>query len=279
MTGTVARDSVTIAYEIAGGAAPPSIVAVHATGMCKEPWRPVLAAVDAPAVMFDQRGHGASTVGPPPFNWWDGAGDALAVIDEVGLERPFVGVGHSSGAAVLAMAEIERPGTFSSLVLIEPIVFPGPYERAEEAPLAVGAMRRRDEFASVEEFFDWFRGRGPFADWVDEALLAYAEHGTVAVDGGGRRLACRPEVEAEYYRSATAHAAWDRLGEIGCPVTVVAGEASDTHGADFAQQQTDQFTTATLIIVPDATHFVPMEQPHAVATIVTDVLEELTAIS
>jgi pimeloyl-ACP methyl ester carboxylesterase len=90
----------------------------------------------------------------------------------------------------------------------------------------------------------------------------------VATPGGGRTLACPPEVEAEFYRGATAHGTWDRIGEVGCPVSVVVGEHSDSHPPGFAEALTERFRDAELLTVPGATHFVPMEKPHELAEIV-----------
>ena len=156
------RDGVDIAVERRAGDAGFGVVAVHATGFCKETWGPVLAALPGvAAVAIDQRGHGASTVGDPPFDWWHLGGDVLAVIEEASPAPGRIGLGHSSGGAALAMAEILVPGTFQALVLVEPIVFPGPYARAEENPLTAGALRRRRSFPSLEAVLESFRGGDP----------------------------------------------------------------------------------------------------------------------
>jgi pimeloyl-ACP methyl ester carboxylesterase len=75
-------------------------------------------------------------------------------------------------------------------------------------------------------------------------------------------------VEAEFYRAATAHGAWDRLGEILCPVVIVIGEHSDTHTPEFADSLQARFSNARVVTVAGATHFVPMEKPREVAEIV-----------
>lgn len=250
-----------IAYEASGA---PDFLFVHANGFCKEVWWPVIEELGAPGfVSIDQPGHGGSGSPAFPFDWWDFGRHALAVIDAVGADRP-VGVGHSSGATTLAMAEILRPGTFERLVLVEPIAPPPPYARVEDHPLISGALRRRATFGSSDDAYDAYRGRGPFARWDDRALRAYVDHG-FATTTDGWTLRCAPEVEAEIYRGSGAHGAWDRFGEIACPVKVIAGEHSDTHHEEFARRQAKRFRYATLEVVPDATHFVPMERPDLVA--------------
>jgi pimeloyl-ACP methyl ester carboxylesterase len=248
----------------AGAAAGAGALFVHATAFCKETWLPVVDLLPGVrATMLDQRGHGESGRPQPPFDWWDLGADVRAVLGD-STDRP-IGVGHSSGGAAVAMAEISRPGTFSALVLVEPIILPPPFERGEENALTLQALRRRRDFESVESAYESFRGRGPFAQWTDQALRLYVEHGTVEAPGGGRTLACPPEVEAEFYRAATAHGSWDRLEEIECPVIVVVGEHSDSHTPKFAEKLTARFSNAELRTIKGATHFVPMEDPDAVA--------------
>lgn len=269
----VSSGAIDIAVAVDGAPDRGTALFVHATGFCKETWAPVVGALaDVAAISIDQRGHGGSGVPDPPFDWWDLAEDVRAVVADVAPARPLAGVGHSSGGAALAMAEIVAPGTFDTLVLVEPIVYPAPYGRTEDHPLTVSALRRRRVFDSLDHVLESFRGRGPFARWTEEALQAYARFGTVDEGDGRRRLACAPEVEAEFYRGATAHGAWDRLDEIACPVTVIVGEASASHAPPLAQALAARFRTASLMAVPGATHFVPMERPEVVADAVRQAL-------
>ena len=246
-------------------------VAAHATGYCKELWEPVIRRARRPwrVVAPDQRGHGDSGTPPLPLDWWDLGRDLLAVVDQTALEDP-VGLGHSSGAAALAMAELLRPGTFRALVLVEPIVFPPPYFRAEGNPMSAAALRRRASFPSPQAARATFRGRGAFRHWTEEVLALYATHG-LGLHDGAWALKCTPEVEAEFYRGATAHGAWERLGEVACPVLLVGGADSDSHPAPFLDAIRRCFASARLEVVPGVGHFLPMDQPGAVAGLLDSV--------
>lgn len=247
------------------------VLAVHATGFCKELWGPVAGLLRPnPVVAPDQRGHGDSSTPPPPYDWWDFGRDLLEVVAARGLHRP-VGVGHSSGAASLVMAELLQPGTFASLVLVEPIIFAMPPARMEDNPMTAAALRRRRNFASPRAVVESFRSRGAFAGWTEEALGLYADHG-FRPGPEGWELKCRPETEAEFYRGATAHGAWARLHEVSCPVMLAAGERSASHPRDFLEAMRQRFPHSLLEVVPGAGHFLPMERPEAVAALVVAAL-------
>lgn len=231
----------------------------HATSFCGAVWNPVRVLLDdVETVTWDHPGHGSGPALDLPVDWRVFGEYVLDVTEAGGI-----GVGHSMGAAALAMAQAADPDRFRALILIEPIVFPGPYGRDDRYAMAHTAERRRSVFASRDAAAASFRGRGPFERWVDEALDAYVECGFI---GDGRvTLACRPEVEADIYRSWKAHDTWDRLGSIAIPVLIMSGERSDTITPDFARRQAAQFPRAGVEIVGGSGHFLPMERPDLVA--------------
>ena len=167
------------------------------------------------------------------------------------------------------MAELFAPGTVTTLTPVEPIIFPGPFQRMEDNPMSAQALRRRNSFESPAAALENFRGKGPFAGWEERALRAYVAGGLVE-RGGAWELKCPPGVEAEFYRAAGAHGAWDRLDEVGLPVVVVAGAASETHGEAFLTATAARFPRATTVVVDGASHFVPMERPAALAGVLAD---------
>lgn len=246
----------------------PGVLFVHATGFSKELWQPAVDALrhrgDDPAGWaVDQRGHGDSGPMPIPLDWEVTGSDVVDVLDAA-VGSSVVGVGHSSGGTALAIAALAEPGAFEHLVLIEPIILPPPHQRRDDFPMAVMAEARRSSFADRAAAIEHFKGKGPYARWGDAALNAYVD-GAMRRERGELVLKCSPQTEAEHYRSGSSHATWDRLGAIACPVTLLAGKESATHGAVFIEAMAGRFADAEVIVIDDATHLVPMERPDAVA--------------
>jgi len=252
-----------------GGTGELDALFVHATGFCKEVWQPVidLVATDPFSWMsIDQRGHGDSDTGRPPNDW-----DFLArdVIDVLGGRDGVIGIGHSSGGGVIARAEAFRPGIFRHLVLVEPIIFPPPFRRMD-GPMSEGTRRRRRTYPSRDDAFERFES-GPFGSWTSDALAAYIDHGFRST-GGGWELKCAPEVEADFYAEGLNHDTWDRVKTIEVPVTLVAGEQSNTHPKPYLVALASRFRDVEVVVVPGAGHLVPMEDPGSIAHIIERVV-------
>ncbi|MGZ5385548.1 MAG: alpha/beta fold hydrolase [Acidimicrobiia bacterium] len=256
---------------------PTTAAFAHATGFCGGVWRPVVASLPAgvDSLVWDFPCHGSAPKLQHPIDWWD---MATFTLDQVaGAEAPLIGVGHSMGGAVLLMAEIRAPGTFAALLLIEPIVFPPPFGEYE-GPQTLLAKKRRKQFSSRDDARANFVEKLPFSAWHPAALDGYVDCGLVETPAGAE-LSCRPQDEAAFYRAATRHGVWDLLGKVDSPVTILAGESSETHTVDFVQLLASQITTCEYEIVPGTGHFLPMEMPEVVAERLGRIASELLAES
>ena len=197
------------ALEWHDGAADPLLLLAHGTGFCKELWRPVASSlrdqgVAASALAWDTRGHGRAPALDIPASWWTFGTDLVGLVDQMErtgrLPESVVGVGHSMGGTVLVLAELLRPGTFTGLVLIEPVLLPPPFERNPYGPLAQGAIRRRPVFDSREELVETYLDKPLFQRWHPEVFEAYIDHGFREVPKGVA-LRCPREVEADLFSS------------------------------------------------------------------------------
>jgi pimeloyl-ACP methyl ester carboxylesterase len=273
MRAVPTSDDLTLAVHEHAGDGPPALLC-HATGFHGVVWEPVVTAIGGRlrCVAPDFRAHGASVVPEGARLEWHGvADDVHAVIDALDLPAgQLLGVGHSMGGAALVLAELQRPGTFRGLWLFEPVIFPSTAASAVDRapvggnPLAEGARRRRAEFPSRAAAIENFASKPPFNRLRADALHAYVRHGFVDQPDGSVRLACLPENEARTYEFGSSHGAWDRLGEISCPVVVACGD-DDFGPALVAPQLAERIPCARLDHVPSVGHFAPLEAPDAIA--------------
>lgn len=251
-----------------GGSGDPVVLA-HGAGLHGRVWEPLAArlAERFRCLAVDLRGHGGSPLPPRVALDWPGfARDVLAAVDGLGLDRPF-GVGHSSGATSLLLAEEARSATFRRLYCFEPVFVPrsGRDTDGRSRRLAAAARRRRDRFPSREDARAAYRSKPPFEAFAPEALVAYVEHGFDDLDDGTVGLRCRPETEAAVYETAADHDGLARLHAVSCPVAVACGSRTDVLTPELAAAVAARLPRGRVEIVDGVGHFGPFEDPAAVA--------------
>ncbi len=262
-------DHVRITVHDLGGAGGTPLVMAHGAGLHGLVWSPVATKLRSVfhCLSFDARGHGDSR-GPRRgrVDWHAFGTDVLAVVDGLGLSRPF-GAGHSLGATALLLAEQARPGTFGGLYCFEPVVPAAdpPLGRDPDSWLAAAARRRRDAFVSRDEAQLHFRSRPPFASVAPEALSAYLQHGLEEHPDGSVRLKCRPDDEAAVYEMATAHDCFVNLDRVHCPVAIAWGGHTERYRERAAAPIAARLAQPCFEMVPGVGHLGPLESPEMVA--------------
>ncbi|MEX2236338.1 MAG: alpha/beta hydrolase [Dehalococcoidia bacterium] len=247
----------------------PPLVLMHSTSFGAWMWETVASLLNDAyyVVATDQRGHGDSPPATEDFEIEDLARDLKGALDQLEVHDA-VAAGHSSGSTTLLVCESLYPGTFSRLLMIEPILTPDRNLATTPNPMAEQARRRRRLFDSPQAMFDSFRDRQPFATWTDEALHLYSQQGTEPTDAGVA-LKCDPESEARMYESLMRLDPREHLANIRCPVKLVRGADSDPMRAGMFEFARDMLK-APAEVVPGAGHFIPQEQPSTVARLIRE---------
>ncbi len=273
--------AVAVAHDWGGPTTAPVLLFAHATGLHAHVYAPVVEhLIDRfRCIGIDMRAHGHAKGADDGDMIWTGMrDDLLAVIDALALGG---GVdlcvhGHSMGGSALLQAELARPGLFRSMVLYEPILYT---ERRGmvagqpwDNPMAAAALRRREVFESRQAAFDNYAKKPPYGDVDRSALEQYVEHGFVDLPDGTVRLACRAEDEASTFSNSST-GVFDRLGEIRCPVTILAGEFTQRQvHYDPNQAAAAKMPKGRFIESRDRTHFGPMERAHEYAETIAAIL-------
>lgn len=213
---------------------------MHGTGLCTLAYWPLLAPLMDQVDLFlaDVHGHGDSE-GQASFVGWNRS--AGLAVDAWQAHAPHYGDvpvivgGHSLGAVLGAMMLADHPHLFDRGLLLDPVVMPplmralgwlgertGLYPRNR---LARRARQRQAHWPSRQAAWDYFQGRGVFADWDDAALAAYVDHGLAHHGDGSCALKCPPDIEADIFGSLPS-GLWQRLDAVAQPTDVVMGQGS-----------------------------------------------------
>jgi pimeloyl-ACP methyl ester carboxylesterase len=208
-----------LAYDSTGAEGGADVLLIHAGVNDRRSWRHVVERLGPRhrCVAFDMRGYGETTYDRE--DGWSAAGDALAVLDAAGIQRPAVVVACSMGGQAAIDLTLAHPDRVAGLVLIGSAVRGAPYPDLEEGPTA--ELNARIEAADAAGDLDEV-GRLDAWLWLDGPA---AQEGRVAgparelfLEMNGRALRAEdPGDEAEL------SPAWPRLGEIAAPTLVMIG--------------------------------------------------------
>lgn len=248
MTTTVLPSGQRLSYVDHGGDGP-AVLLLHAFLMDTDMFAPQVRDLgdDLRLVAVDLRGHGG-TPADAPFDYWDVAHDALALLDELGIGQAAV-VGTSQGGFVGLRMALLAPERIRALAL-----------------LGTSAAAQDPEIAAA------YRGLGQA--WVEngpaEPLLdTVAAICLGAMESEAWRAKWRQVPGERVLRTITTlvdrDSLVDRLAEIACPVLVLHGSADGAYPPGHAQQIVDLVPGARpLVLVDGGAHFLSLTDAGAV---------------
>lgn len=235
----------------------PALVLLHGftnTGAC---WEPVITAGARERyrpIAPDIRGHGASS-GLTPVT-------LDAVIADLSALAParFALAGYSMGGRIALHAALALPDRIESLFLLSASPGLADPEQRRVRRQADERLAARFQSATIDELA---------SSWAETPVLAGLEP-EVAAAARADRLRNTPEGLARALRGLGTGALpslWDRLGELGMPVTLAAGER-DTKFATIARQMAERVPQSSIALIPAAGHAAHLENPKAVSALI-----------
>jgi pimeloyl-ACP methyl ester carboxylesterase len=213
-----------IFYNDSGGGGP-ALLFSHGFLMDNTMFDPqVLALEGDPAdyrcIRWDARGFG-ETACSTAFTYWDSADDAVALLDELAVDRA-VWVGMSQGGFLSLRAALAHPDRVSALVLIDTTAAVEDPDKVEQyqGMLEVWQHGSDEEFDAVAQIVASLIIGDPVlsADWIER----WKSRDRAAILYPGLCLLDRDDVS-------------DRLGEITCPALVVHGTEDQAIPMDRAE--------------------------------------------
>jgi pimeloyl-ACP methyl ester carboxylesterase len=206
-----------------------------------------------------------------------------AQVDKLG--QPVWMVGHSLGGILSLMAAAKHPELARGVLLLDSPILGG--WRSTALGMIKGAQmvgsvspgavshKRRNSWPSTEAAFEHFRHKKAFAQWNEEVLRDYIEHGTVELDGK-RVLAFDREIETQIYNTIPDNL--DRLFKrypLKCPASFIGGRHS-VEMRRVGMSMTEKLCKGRTMML-DGSHLFPMEKPLATAAAMEAALRNMGA--
>ncbi|MEV7594834.1 alpha/beta fold hydrolase [Streptomyces sp. NPDC090085] len=252
LTDDGAELAVSVLAPLAGTAAAGDVVLVHGWAHSRRAWGTVadrLIRAGHRVVLYDQRGHGASTLGRAPVSVERLGADLAAVLGETGAREAVV-VGHSGGgfAALSYAATSPSAGRLRGLVLL------GTAAHGQDTPDGEVKMMGSAVFS-----------RALRVPWLGRRLLGSTTGAAVdaVVRDVNRQMfaAAVPRVRAEFFRCTRGWDVRGALASVVVPAVVLHGEADKVIDVALARVMAEALPQARLETVPGAGHMLPLERP------------------
>lgn len=213
-------------------------------------------------IRYHRRGYGGSSPITMPWSMEQHAADAARLIDQLGIRKAHV-VGHSAGAAVAMELALDFPEKVGSMVLLEPwLSAPADWFAALEQDLAAiqAVYESGQTAAALDSYLNLFCGpdhrksldRALPGVWHDIAL--HDADTLFRHELGALRLWHLSRAVAE------------RLTK---PMLLIRGERTSPFYAEAHRELTEWFPDAQTVVLPNAGHMLPTEQPDTLVRIIS----------
>ncbi len=204
------------------------------------------------------------------FSWQDHADDLIEAI-ELQYTAPIIGMGHSIGATITALAAVKRPDLFSKLILIDSATLPSKAASMISAnmPEWLSFMffkfikrthNRQRIWPSKQAFIDNYRAHPTYRLFTDQAFRDYVEHGLFENEHGQFELTFNPHWESFNFRRV--HYLWATLLKTAHPTLLLRAENSYMYSQDqFDKLNSKLPSNINAQTIAGGNHLAPLEIP------------------
>ncbi len=229
----------------------PPLLFIHGLGSSTRDWEFQVGPFTAnyQVITFDLRGHGRSDKPPGPYTLPMFTADTAGLLKGLGLDAVHV-VGISLGGGIAFQLALDHPGLVKTLTIVN------------SAPAMGGS--REDAQAEVERRVAIVQqvGMRAMGEVLGPNLFPGPEHAALRQTFAERWAENDPQAYIAATRSMVGWSVLDQIGSIQCPTLVIAADQDYTPVAS-KEAYIQLMPHAELVVIPDAHHAVPVENPEA----------------
>lgn len=257
----VRTNGIVLHYRLHGPEGAPAVAFVNSLGTDARIWDEVIDRLGTRyrVLSYDKRGHGLSDAPAGDYTLADHVVDLAGVLDHAGMTTAAV-AGVSVGGLIAQGFALSHPDRLTALVL------------CDTAPKVGDAQMWNGRMAAIRA-----KGMGAIVDPVMERWFSPGFRQNRPDDlAGWRNLFLRTDVEGYCGTCATLRDS-DLTGDIGriaTPTLVVVGDEDGSTPVPMVRACAEAIPGARFEIIAQAGHIPSIEQPAAVAALMTEFFEE-----
>ncbi len=255
---TILANQINLYYEEHGDGQP--LVFIHGLGSSTRDWEFQVPEFSRSyrVISFDLRGHGRSDKPAGPYRIPLLAADLAGLLQALHIPSAHL-VGISLGGAVAFQFALDYPAMVKTLVIVNsgPSLGGTPEQARQEIERRVGIVQQL--------------GMRAMGEALSPALFPKPEQAALRETFVARWAENDPLAYIEATRSMLGWNVLDQLGAIGCPTLILTAD-QDYVPVAAKEAYVGLMPNARLVVIPDAHHAVPLEQPEKFNAAVTDFL-------
>ncbi len=226
--------------------------------------RPLLAAAGRRVITMDLRGFGESSIRWDDYSPAAIAGDVLALLDHLGIDRAVLAGNSYTGASVVKVAG-DAPGRIAGIVLLDAFVENVPPSALQRVVVgAMGALLVRSP-----AFWGLYLRKAAFPGPKPADHEEYVAGLVAALRAPGRKAATRG-----YVRGDSSPVGW--TAAVRCPALVVMGAKDPDFGdPELVADRQAAALGARKVMIEGAGHYPMADHPRATADALLDFLADL----
>jgi len=212
-------------------------------------------------------------------NWNIFRDDILQFIQQNNL-KDTIGIGHSMGAVLLLLIEIEKPGTFKKIFLLDPVITSIVksilYKILFQVdlidkfhPMIKITERKRMTFKTKNDMYENYRSKDVFSKISDSNLMKYIESITEQ-ENNCIKIKISKNWENSIYRTGSMHdkKIWRNIDRINCSQYVIVPKKKQFGHFNYGSRLKKRNKKIKNFFINDSGHLFPIERPNKTAQII-----------
>ena len=214
------------------------------------------------------------------YGWDIFKNDAINFLKENNLKQS-IGIGHSMGAILILMIEIQNPGTFKNIFLLDPVIT-SPFKSIlynlflklklidRMHPMILRTKNKKMIYNNERDLYQSYRAKSIFSKINNKNLKYYINSITEHKDGKVV-MKLSKEWENAIYRNGSLYdfKIWRALKPIITPTYIITPEDNEFGHFNYGNYLKKRNHNFVNLKIKNATHLFPLEFPEKTAELIT----------
>ena len=271
-----------IPYEFFGSRDKLNSIFLHGNGFPPKAYQALLKHLEKKLGIYAmyQRPFWSNDINPNSIYGWDiFKNDTLDFINQNNLQNT-IGIGHSMGAVLILMIEIDFPGTFKKIFLLDPVITSKFKSKLYKIlfglrlidrfhPMIQRTKNKKMVYNNFQEIYKNYRSKKIFSKIRDDNLKTYI-NSIINEKDDKVIIKLSKDWENTIYRNGSLNDSiiWDNVSKIKTPVYIITPNNNDfshfNYGSDLKKKNSNFINYK----INNSSHLFPLEYPQKISELI-----------